>query len=187
MAISKKCRARLIPHIAFAAFLLGYRFYARYVGQRIYQDEEVGVILKRQWSDWETEKSSAIQPCPFLLQEQGRCSVYPVRPMACRLLLSSRKCSREDESSGEFQSCQKFTRLGWQEMPLRPDTLLKALESQRSERLDFEPGKLLDQEKIDLKAFTPEELWTMLNPSASTKTQDDSMALSKRVNSPTIP
>ena len=68
------------------------------------QDEEVGVILKRQWSDWETEKSSAIQPCPFLLQEQGRCSVYPVRPMACRLLLSSRKCSREDESSGEFQS-----------------------------------------------------------------------------------
>ena len=24
------------------------------------QDEEVGVILKRQWSDWETEKSSAI-------------------------------------------------------------------------------------------------------------------------------
>lgn len=109
------------------------------------QDEEVGVILKRQWSDWETEKSSAIQPCPFLLQEQGRCSVYPVRPMACRLLLSSRKCSREDESSGEFQSCQKFTRLGWQEMPLRPDTLLKALESQRSGRLDFEPGKLLDK------------------------------------------
>ena len=49
------------------------------------QDKEVGVILKRQWSDWETEKSSAIQPCPFLLQEQGRCSVYQVRPMACRL------------------------------------------------------------------------------------------------------
>ena len=46
---------------------------------------------------------------------------------------------------------------------------------------------ILDQEKIDLKAFTPEELWTMLNPSASTKTQDDSMALSKKVNSPTIP
>ena len=151
------------------------------------QDEEVGVILKRQWSDWETQNNSAIQPCPFLLKEQGRCSVYPVRPMACRLLLSSRKCSREDESSGEFQSCQKFTRLGWQEMPLRPDTLLKALESQRSGRLDFEPGKLLDEEKIDLKAFTPEELWTKLNPSASTKTQDDSMALSKKVNSPTIP
>ncbi len=114
------------------------------------QDKEVGVILKRQWSDWETEKSSAIQPCPFLLQEQGRCSVSPVRPMACRLLLSSRKCSR-------------------------------------SGRLYFEPGKLLDEEKIDLKAFTPEELWTMLNPSASTKTQDDSMAFSKKVNSPTIP
>ena len=70
---------------------------------------------------------------------------------------------------------------------MRPDTLLKALESQRSGRLYFEPGKLLDQEKIDLKTFTPEELWTMLNPSTSTKTQDDSMALSKKVNSPTIP
>ena len=72
-------------------------------------------------------------------------------------------------------------------MPLRPDTFLKALESLRSGRLDFEPGKLLDEEKIDLKAFTPEELLTMLNPSASTKTQDDSMALSKKVNSPNIP
>ncbi|MED5344111.1 MAG: hypothetical protein VX560_10315, partial [SAR324 cluster bacterium] len=66
-------------------------------------------------------------------------------------------------------------------------TLLKALESQRFGWLYFEPGKLLDEEKIDLKAFTPEVLWTMLNPSASTKTEDDSMALSKKVNSPTIP
>ena len=72
-------------------------------------------------------------------------------------------------------------------MPLRPDTFLKALESLRSGRLDFEPGKLLDEEKIDLKAFTPDELCTMLNPSASTKIEDDSMALSKKVNSPTIP
>ena len=45
----------------------------------------------------------------------------------------------------------------------------------------------VDQEKIDLKAFTPEEFWTMLNPFASTKTEDDSMDLSKKVNSPTIP
>ena len=72
-------------------------------------------------------------------------------------------------------------------MPLRPDTFLKALESLRSGRIDFEPGKLLDEEKIDLKAFTPKKLWTKLNPSASTKTQDDSMPFSKKVNSPTIP
>ena len=37
--------AALVTAIAFAAFLLGYRFYARYVGQRIYQDEEVGVEM----------------------------------------------------------------------------------------------------------------------------------------------
>ena len=151
------------------------------------QDEEVGVILKRQWSDWETEKSSAIEPCPFLLQEQGRCSVIRSVPWLADFCFHPGNVQGRMTVHGEFQSCQKFTRLGWQGNAIAAGHPLKALESQRSGRLDFEPGKLLDEEKIDLKAFTPEELWTMLNPSASTKTKDDSMALSKKVNSPTIP
>jgi len=118
--------------------------------------------LYQQWSTQGSKDYSDDQPCPFLLKDQGTCSIYPVRPMGCRLLLSSRKCIRENQNSGAFDSCQKWTRLGWHEMPLRPDTLLKALENHRLGGKSFETGKLLDKEKIDLKAFTPQELRGMI-------------------------
>ncbi len=143
--------------------------------------------LDQQWFVQENEHSSAVQPCPFLLQDQGCCSIYPVRPLGCRLLLSSRKCSKEDESSGAFDSCQEWSRLGWKEMPLRPDTLMKALESQRSGKDFFEPGKLYDEEKVDLKAFTHQELRGMLKQVQSTQTAEAPMCLQKQVVPPSIP
>jgi Fe-S-cluster containining protein len=125
-------------------------------------ESDIQTKLDQQWSSREDKDYLDDQPCPFLIMEQGSCSIYPVRPMGCRLLLSSRKCSRKDQNSGAFDSCQKWTRLGWQEMPLRPDTLLRALENDRMGRKTFELGKLFEKEKIDLKAFTPKELRGMI-------------------------
>ncbi|MCW3807965.1 YkgJ family cysteine cluster protein [Plebeiibacterium marinum] len=49
----------------------------------------------------EEQKQSVKAPCPFL--NQGSCSVYPVRPMACRIYLSSDKqsCKNKYDAPGD--------------------------------------------------------------------------------------
>lgn len=40
----------------------------------------------------------ALKPCVFLDEPTGSCTIYPVRPLACRSMTSTKRCTLEDQS-----------------------------------------------------------------------------------------
>jgi Fe-S-cluster containining protein len=40
----------------------------------------------------------AHKPCMFLDESNGSCTIYPVRPLGCRSMTSTKKCTPEDQS-----------------------------------------------------------------------------------------
>ncbi len=97
--------------------------------------------LKKTKGLTEEKKQKIVHPCPFLVDDS--CSIYPVRPMACRIYLSS-----------DVQSCKnKYDHPGEKVIPAIFDFILRTGRYMNEGFVGFLKGKGRKMEEYTIEEF----------------------------------